>query len=104
MKDINSALIRNKGTEESILLFENVVSAGENTLRMAMQNYMQGIGDYLSVLNAQQRLYDAKQSLLSSRRQLISDRIQLARALGGTWMEEEVMRRIASNHNSEDLK
>jgi NodT family efflux transporter outer membrane factor (OMF) lipoprotein len=104
MKDINSALIRNRSTEESILLLENVVSAGENTLRMAMQNYMQGIGDYLSVLTAQQRFYDAKQSLLSSRRQLISDRIQLARVLGGTWMEEEVMRRIASNHNIEELR
>jgi NodT family efflux transporter outer membrane factor (OMF) lipoprotein len=104
LRDINSALARNRSTEESIHLLENVVSAGENTLRMAMQNYMQGLGDYLSVLNAQQRLYDAKQSLLSSRRQLMSDRIQLARALGGTWMEEEVQRRIASNHNSEELR
>jgi NodT family efflux transporter outer membrane factor (OMF) lipoprotein len=104
LRDINSALIKNKTTTENIQLLENVVSAGENTLRVAMLNYMQGIGDYLSVLNAQQRFYDAKQSLLSSRRQLISDRIQLARALGGTWMEEEVRRRIASNHNSEESK
>ena len=49
---------------------------------------MEGLSDYLPVLAAQQGLYQSEAALLSARRQLISDRIQLARALGGEWMNE----------------
>ncbi len=91
LKEIHVSLLRNSLTRERVSLLEDSVSSGENTLRVAREQYLQGISDYLNVLNAQQALYSAKSSLLSGRRQLLSDRIQLARALGGAWMEDEVV-------------
>jgi outer membrane protein TolC len=51
---------------------------------------LQGLSDYLPVLTAQSLHFDAESQLLAARRQLLSDRISLARALGGTWMAEEL--------------
>jgi NodT family efflux transporter outer membrane factor (OMF) lipoprotein len=87
--DVHIALIRNQKSTERILLMEQAVRAGVNTLRVAEAQYLQGITDYINVLSAQQQLAASRSSLLTSRRQLISDRIQLARALGGNWMAEE---------------
>jgi NodT family efflux transporter outer membrane factor (OMF) lipoprotein len=85
-KDVHITLIRNQKSAEQIVLMEQAVRAGENTLRVAEAQYLQGITDYINVLSAQQQLSASQSSLLTSRRQLISDRIQLARALGGNWM------------------
>jgi len=86
LKDVHMALIRNTKTAEQIYLMEQAVKAGENTLRVAEAQYLQGITDYINVLSAQQQLSASQSALLTSRRQLISARIQLARALGGNWM------------------
>jgi len=93
MKEVHVALIRNQATREQIRLMEQAVTAGEDTLRVAEAQYLQGVTDYLNVLTAQQQLHSSRSSLLTSRRQLISDRIQLARALGGTWMAHEAGKR-----------
>ena len=88
LKDVHIALIRNTRSAEQIYLMEQAVKAGENTLRVAEAQYLQGITDYINVLSAQQQLSASQSSLLTSRRQLISARIQLARALGGNWMDD----------------
>jgi len=93
LKEVHLALIKNEKTREQITLIEQAVAAGENTLRVAEAQYLQGLTDYINVLSAQQQLHASKSSLLTTRRQLISDRIQLARALGGTWMTEEAATR-----------
>ena len=89
LKEVHVALIRNEKTHEQIILTEQAVAAGENTLRVAEAQYLQGLTDYINVLSAQQQLHSSKSSLLTTRRQLVSDRIQLARAMGGTWMAQE---------------
>lgn len=93
LKDVHIALIRNQKAAEQIVLLEQAVSAGENTLRVAEAQYLQGITDYINVLSAQQQLAASRSSLLTSRHQLISDRVQLARALGGNWMTMEASQR-----------
>lgn len=99
-KDAYVALVRNEKASEQIVLLKQAVTAGENTLRVAEMQYLQGITDYLNVLSAQQQLHAARSALLTSRRQLISARIQLARALGGGWMAEE----SAMRHDNTDNK
>lgn len=87
-KEVEDALARGRASKERIGLIVARVSASESSLRLVLDRYMQGVGDYLPVLDAQQRFYNARRSLLTERRQLISDRVQLARALGGEWMDE----------------
>ncbi len=51
--------------------------------------------DYLPVRNAQRNHFDARSRLLAARRELISARIELARALGGGWMDDAITKRYA---------
>jgi outer membrane protein TolC len=49
---------------------------------------MQGLTDYLPVLTGQLSHFTAQGNLLEERRQILSSSIQLARALGGEWVED----------------
>ncbi|MEE2644119.1 MAG: efflux transporter outer membrane subunit [Myxococcota bacterium] len=53
----------------------------------ATRRYQEGVGDLLTVLNANQGLSQAQQGLLAARRGRLSAHIQLHRALGGGWSE-----------------
>jgi NodT family efflux transporter outer membrane factor (OMF) lipoprotein len=97
-REVNDAISRNTSSKKRIGLLQDVVSTSDDTLRLTLKRYSQGLIDYLPVLNAQQRLFDSKRALLSARRQLISDRIQLARALGGAWVDEEIEKHIRNDY------
>ncbi len=90
MREAHVALIRNMKSGEQVRLFEFSVKAGEDTLRVAQDQYLQGITDYMNLLSAQQQLYTARNNLVVAKRSLLSARIELARALGGRWMDEEL--------------
>ncbi|NIO19862.1 MAG: TolC family protein, partial [Candidatus Aenigmarchaeota archaeon] len=89
-KEVEDALAQSRASEERIKMLHERVSASEDALRLSLDNYLQGLTDYLPVLTAQQRFYDSKSTLLTAKRQFISDRIQLVRALGGKWVSEVV--------------
>jgi NodT family efflux transporter outer membrane factor (OMF) lipoprotein len=103
-REVEDALAKGNASEARINVLLEQVSASESALRLALDNYMQGLTDYLPVLTTQQRLFDSKSALLSSRRQLISDRIQLARALGGEWTDEVAARHPTSKDKGEKDK
>ena len=86
-KEVEDALAGIDSSENRIQMLSETVSASENSLRLALDRYMQGLTDYLPVLTEQLRHVTAKSNLLAARRQLISDRIQLARAIGGEWTD-----------------
>ena len=65
-------------------LNQQLISAQELVER-AQDRYMQGMGDFLTVLSARQGLYATQQAHLSAQRQALSYRVQLHRALGGGW-------------------
>ncbi|MCK4911411.1 MAG: efflux transporter outer membrane subunit [Thermodesulfovibrionales bacterium] len=90
LREAHVALLRNRTSEEQVRLFYLSVEAGEDTLRVAQDQYLQGITDYMNLLSAQQQLYTARNSLVRAKRGLLSARIELARALGGTWMDEQL--------------
>ncbi len=89
-QEVEDALAQGTATEKRIRILYERVSASESELRIALDNYLQGLSDYLPVLTAQQRFYEAKSTLLTARRQLISARIQLTRALGGGWADDAI--------------
>lgn len=101
-QEVEDALARNQNSEERIVRLEEGVSASKAAQRLAIDQYAQGLSDYLPVLTAQQILFDAESALIEARRQLISDRIQLARALGGEWMDREMENRLAAEYRGKE--
>ncbi len=73
----------------SLYLQEEEAAAGSAS-RLALDQYLDGLSDYLPVLAAQIFHFDAQSRLLSTRRNLISSRISLARNVGGNWMDQDL--------------
>jgi outer membrane protein TolC len=63
-------------------------------LRLSTERYLAGLDDYLPVLTAQRSDFETRSNLLAARRQLLVDRISLARALGGSWMQDQMNARL----------
>lgn len=98
-QEVEDTLAGNTATEERISRLEEEAEASASSLRLSLEHYMQGLSDYLPVLTAQQLDFEAQRRLIEARRQLISNRISLARAIGGTWMQEEMTKRMAATEN-----
>ncbi|ORJ58544.1 efflux transporter outer membrane subunit [Geothermobacter hydrogeniphilus] len=99
-REVEDSLVANQTDEQRLATLQRTVDATSASLRLALQNYLYGLTDYLPVLTAQRNDFQARSELLAARRQLISDRISLARALGGTWMEKEISQRFAGHKES----
>jgi len=87
-KEVEDALKIISTSKERITALTDTVSASDGALRLALDRYMLGLTDYLPVLTEQVRNATSKSDLLEARRRLISGRIQLARALGGEWVDK----------------
>lgn len=87
-REVEDALIRGNKARERIQQLETQTAAAGNSLRVAEDQYRQGIITYLQVLVAQNGYYQAQSTLISARRELITNRIDLATALGGAWTED----------------
>jgi len=96
-KEVEDALSGIDSSGKRIRMLSETVSASENSLRLALDRYMQGLTDYLPVLTEQLRNVTANSNLLAARRQLISARIQLARAIGGEWTDHFVKQYTSYN-------
>lgn len=94
-REVEDALAANRTSELRIAGLEKETLAAAASLRLAQDRYLSGLSDYLPVLAAQSAHINSQSQLLVARRQLISDRITLARALGGTWMAEEIENHLA---------
>jgi NodT family efflux transporter outer membrane factor (OMF) lipoprotein len=101
-QEVEDALAKNRADEERLARTEEKVRASRNAHRLAVEQYMQGLTDYLPVLAAQQLLFNSESAVLSVRRQMVSDRILLARALGGEWMDEAVEDYLQASKGKED--
>jgi NodT family efflux transporter outer membrane factor (OMF) lipoprotein len=89
-QEVEDALVAGRTGREQIGLLEERFHLTTATLRLAEDQYFEGLTDYLSVLTAQKNHFELQAQLLSARRQLISDRIGLMKALGGDWMMTDI--------------
>jgi NodT family efflux transporter outer membrane factor (OMF) lipoprotein len=90
LKEVEDALVSGHELQDRVKWLEQSVSAAEGALRMSTHQYEQGLINFLPVLTAEQSVYNARTELLSARRELVSARVQLARALGGSWMDKQI--------------
>ncbi len=94
-KEVEDALMNNRTTEKTIQRLKDEEAAARASLGLATDRYLDGLSDYLPVLTAQAFHFDAQSRLLAARRQLLSDRISLARAVGGSWMDHDIKKRLS---------
>lgn len=92
--EVEDALANNYATEQRIEHLAETAWATQATLRLTTERYLAGLTDYLPVLTAQRNDFDVRSRLLAAQRQLLTDRISLARALGGSWMQNKVDARL----------
>ena len=93
-KDVEDALANNYATAQRVEQLAATAQSTSASLRLSTDRYLAGLDDYLPVLTAQRSDFETRSNLLSARKQLLVDRISLARALGGSWMREEMTLRL----------
>lgn len=96
-QDVADALAAEEDAGENLELQENLYASASDTLRVSEEQYQQGLIDYLTVLTAQVAHSDSQRNLVSARQKKIAARISFARAVGGSWMEEEVKKTEITN-------
>jgi NodT family efflux transporter outer membrane factor (OMF) lipoprotein len=102
VREVEDGLARERETRRRIVLLEKKAEATGGALRLALTRYLFGLTDYLPVLTAQGLDLDARSQLLGGRRQLIADRISLVRAMGGSWMNDEMNGRLEAYGRAAD--
>ncbi len=88
LKEVEDALVQEQQQELLLKELSAQEDAAEATFKEAQRRYLNGLNDYLPVLNALRSWQIVQQGVVSAKRQRISFRVQLCRALGGTWMEQ----------------
>ena len=93
-QEVENALVNNFATGQRVERLAETAQATGATLRLTTARYLAGLTDYLPVLTAQRTDFDISNRLLAAQRQLLTDRISLARALGGSWMQDKMNSRM----------
>jgi len=99
--EVEDALVRGRALSKRIQWLQARVEASEGALRLSTDQYVQGLSQFLDVLTSEGFLFAARTDLIAARRELISARVSLARALGGSWMDDAA-KRLDSNKTSKD--
>jgi len=86
--EVEGALEREQKQLEYVGRLSEQLDLSQSTLERAYAQYVNGLNDYLTVLNALNSLQQTQRELLTARYALISYRIALCRSLGGTWTTE----------------
>ncbi len=89
---------------EQVALLEARVQSARRTKGYSMQQYVQGLSNYLSVLDAQRSLYLAERELLLAQRARVSNHVDLARAVGFAWQEERLQQRFLKRRVNEETE
>ncbi len=93
-KEVENSLSAIKSADENHRLLKQRLQAAESSLRMALENYRSGVDTFLPVLEAQSTHARVLIGMVEAKQQRISSRIQLARALGGSWMQAVMQKRF----------
>ncbi len=87
-QEVEDALIREAKQQRYLDHLAGQLQSARNALRQSRQQYMNGLSDYLPVLNQLQTLQQLQLDRVSGQQALIGYRIALCKALGGTWIKD----------------
>ena len=83
IRDVETALVRERRQAERIRLVERQLATARRTLEETRIRYSQGLTDYLPVIDALTSVQTLELSILALRREALTLRVGLHRALGG---------------------
>ncbi|AUL48306.1 multidrug transporter [Bordetella trematum] len=89
-REVADALAGKRTLDDQIRFEQLAVLASRKAHELAASRFREGVGDYLSVLDAYRSLYGAQQSLIRTRLARSNNLIDLYKALGGGWSEHTV--------------
>ena len=84
--EVETALANEKSAYEQWQRVQEQYRSAQSLFESAEHRYLQGVGDFLTMLTARQGLFTVRLALLSAQRATLSARVQLHRALGGHWL------------------
>lgn len=89
-KDVEDSLINVSTSQEILKQVSEQESLIESDLKQVENKYVNGVASYLSVISLKTAHIDIKKKLAQAKLSLIIQKISLARALGGSWMDEDL--------------
>ncbi|MBN1957331.1 MAG: efflux transporter outer membrane subunit [Desulfuromonadales bacterium] len=92
VEEVESALTAELQAAEAAALLEQRRQINQAGLDVLRHNYLAGLTDSSDLLNRQIDHLEILSQQVSNRRQWLSHRITLVRALGGTWMTDELQK------------
>ena len=88
LQDVENALIAYAKEQEHYKVLAEAVAANRKAVQLATTLYVQGLTDFLSVLDSQRSLFASEDAQVQSARNLSTDLVALYKALGGGWDEK----------------
>jgi NodT family efflux transporter outer membrane factor (OMF) lipoprotein len=85
LEEVENALVACAREQERQQALVAATEASKKAVDLAKQLYSHGVGDFLSVLEAQESLYSTEDQLVRSQRNAATNLIGLYKALGGGW-------------------
>lgn len=101
IKEVESALVAEQNSAERLELLNRQQQISLSNLELTEANYRSGLTASDVLLNQEIAHLELLSQQLDQRRLWLSQRISLARALGGSWMTEELENRKATQNRQE---
>ena len=86
-REVKAALVAYDKQRQRLRTVQDQVASARATFQTQRDRYERGIGDVLSLLDAERGLVQARTRLAVARRAAVNARLTLHRALGGTWTD-----------------
>lgn len=104
IKDVESALSAERNSADRYTLLQQEQQINFDNLQLTEANYLSGLVSSDALLEQEINYLNLRSQSLNQQRQWISQRISLARALGGSWMAEEIEKRREQESNNDENK
>jgi multidrug efflux system outer membrane protein len=88
-REVKAALVADDRQRERLQRVQEQVASARASFQTQRDRYERGIGDVLSLLDAERSLVQAQTRLAAARTAAVNARLALHRALGGTWTDAD---------------
>jgi len=85
LEDVENAMVAFVQLQARERALAQAVNADERAVELATDRYRSGVGDFLSVLDAQRQLFDTRDLLADARGSVSNAFVRLSKSLGGGW-------------------
>ncbi len=102
-QEVETALITERNGTDKTIRLEQQRQINYKNLQLTHDNYLYGLTDSRDLLLSQIMQLEILSQQLNNHRQQLSNRITLARALGGSWMTEELEKQRQTLNEGQDV-